>query len=215
MCFGAKVSGKQDLVTVIASAARVTAGEQISCQGNWVNDRQFGLQFKAQHMQLVLPNSLQGIEKYLSSGLIKGIGTHFAKKLIKAFGERVFEVIEQTPAQLKAVPGIGKKRYQQIITAWEEQKSIRRIMIFLQTHGVGTARSVRIYKLYGQQAVERIQENPYCLALDVWGIGFKTADQLAEKLGISKDALIRAQAGVRHAVQQLCEQVIAPFGLIN
>ncbi|MGZ8238686.1 MAG: SF1B family DNA helicase RecD2 [Candidatus Binatia bacterium] len=197
-----KVKGRRELVTVIGSAAAVSAGEFIDCLGFWINDRQHGLQFKAAELKVVPPTTLEGIEKYLGSGMVKGIGPHFARKLVKAFGNTVFDVIEQTPERLLELPGIGKKRRQQVTAAWAEQKAIRGIMVFLQSHGVGTSRSVRIYKTYGDEAIAKVQENPYRLALDIHGIGFKTADTLAQKLGIGMQSLIRAQAGVRHVLQE-------------
>jgi len=197
-----KVKGYRELITVIGSAASVTAGEYIECLGCWVNDRQHGQQFKTISLKIVPPTTLDGIEKYLGSGMVKGIGPHFAKKLVKAFGEQVFDVIEQTPQLLLELPGIGKKRQERVTSAWAEQKVIRDIMVFLQSHGVGTSRSVRIYKTYGEQAIEKVRENPYRLALDIHGVGFKTADTLAQKLGIGPQSLLRAQAGVRHVLQE-------------
>lgn len=201
-----KVRGQRDLVTVVGSAASVTAGEQIECIGVWVNDREHGLQFKARQLRVIPPSSLEGIEKYLGSGMVRGIGPHFARKLVRAFGEAVFDIIEQTPERLSEVEGIGPKRRERITVAWAEQKVIRDIMVFLQSHGVGTSRAVRIYKTYGDEAILKVTENPYRLALDIHGIGFKTADVLAQRLGIPADSLIRAQAGVRHVLQQWSEQ---------
>ncbi len=198
-----KVRGQRDLVTVIGSAATITPGEYVECTGAWTNDRQHGLQFKTQHLRVIPPSTLEGIEKYLGSGMVKGIGPHFAKKLVRAFGEQVFDIIEQEPDRLLELEGIGPKRKERVTTAWAEQKVVREIMVFLQSHGVGTARAVRIYKTYGDQAVERVQENPYRLALDIHGIGFKTADAIAQRLGIPRDALMRAQAGVRHVLQEI------------
>jgi len=198
-----KVRGQRDLVTVIGSAASITPGEYVECAGAWMNDRQHGLQFKTQQLRVVPPTTLEGIEKYLGSGMVKGIGPHFARKLVRAFGERVFDVIEQEPERLLELEGIGPKRKERVTSAWAEQKVVREIMVFLQSHGVGTARAVRIYKTYGDQAVERVRENPYRLALDIHGIGFKTVDAIAERLGIPHDALIRAQAGVRHVLQEI------------
>jgi exodeoxyribonuclease V alpha subunit len=197
-----KVKGHREVVTVIGSAASVSAGEFIDCLGAWANDRQHGLQFKANELKVVQPTTLEGIEKYLGSGMVKGIGPHFAKKLVKAFGMEVFDVIEQTPERLLELDGIGPKRRQQVTAAWSEQKAIREIMVFLQSHGIGTSRSVRIYKTYGDEAIAKVRENPYRLALDIHGIGFKTADTLAQKLGIGMQSLIRAQAGVRHVLQE-------------
>src|SRR5262249_1607723 len=131
---------------------------------------------------------------------------HFARKLVQAFGAEVFDIIEQTPARLQELDGIGPKRTAHVVAAWAEQKVIRAIMVFLHSHGVGTARAVRIYKTYGTEAIARVQENPYRLALDIHGIGFKTADTLAQRLGIPRDAVIRAQAGVRHVLQTFADE---------
>ena len=201
-----QVQGQRELVTVIGNAATVTPGEFIEAVGVWVNDRQHGLQFKADTLQSVPPTTLAGIEKYLGSGMVKGIGPHFAKQLVQAFGEAVFEVIETTPERLEELAGIGPKRRQRVTSAWSEQKVIREIMVFLQSHGVGTSRAVRIYKTYGAAAIAKVTENPYRLALDIWGIGFKTADQIAQQLGVPRDSLLRAQAGVRQALQVWSEQ---------
>ena len=201
-----KVKGHRDLVTVIGNAATLGAGEFIECEGTWINDKKHGLQFKAQHLKVIPPATLEGIEKYLGSGMLKGIGPHFAKKLVSAFGDQVFDVIENHPNRLTQVAGIGRTRRKQVVTAWAEQKSIRKIMIFLQSHGLSTARAVRIYKTYGDDAIDKVKENPYRLALDIRGIGFKTADTLAGELGIPKDSLVRAQAGVRHVLQELCDR---------
>ena len=198
-----KVRGQRELVTVVGSAATITPGEYVECTGAWANDRQHGRQFKSRQLRVIPPSTLEGIEKYLGSGMVKGIGPHFARKLVGAFGEQVFDVIEQKPERLLELQGIGPKRKERVTRAWAEQKVIREIMVFLQSHGVGTARAVRIYKTYGEQAVARVQENPYRLALDIHGIGFKTADAIAQRLGISHDALMRAQAGVRHVLQEI------------
>ncbi len=198
-----KVREQQDFVTVTGSAASIAPGEYIECQGSWFNDKNYGLQFKSNHLTVIPPSTLEGIEKYLGSGMIKGIGPHFAKKLVTAFGDQVFDVIEETPERLLSLPGIGQKRKDRVVAAWAEQKVIREIMVFLQSYGVGTSRAVRIYKTYGNDAVAKVSENPYRLALDIYGIGFKTADTIAQKLGIPKDSLIRAQAGVRHVLQEL------------
>ncbi|MFP4062769.1 MAG: ATP-dependent RecD-like DNA helicase [Halochromatium sp.] len=201
-----KVRGQRDLVTVVGNAAAVSPGETIEALGQWVQDAKHGLQFRAERLQVILPGTREGIEKYLGSGLVKGIGPHFARTLVNAFGETVFEVIEQTPERLEELPGIGRKRRQQLTAAWAEQQVVREIMVFLQSHGVGTARAVRIYKTYGDAAILTVSENPYRLALDIWGIGFKTADTLAQSLGIPRDSPLRARAGVRHALQIWSEQ---------
>ncbi|MCK4609056.1 MAG: ATP-dependent RecD-like DNA helicase, partial [Gammaproteobacteria bacterium] len=200
-----KVRGFKDLVTVIGSAASITAGEYIEAHGFWSNNKKHGVQFQAKELKTIPPSTLEGMEKYLSSGMIKGIGPHFAKKLIKAFGVDVFDVIEHNPNKLTKLAGIGKKRQDMVTASWEEQKTVREIMVFLQSHGVGTARAVRIYKTYGDQAVTKVQENPYRLALDIHGIGFKTADNIAMQLGIPRDSVIRASAGIRHTLQEFAK----------
>ena len=198
-----KATGHRDLVTVVGSAASVAPGEYIDCTGSWQNDRTHGLQFKSSQLKVVPPSTIEGIEKYLGSGMVKGIGPHFAKVLVKAFREKVFSVIDNEPERLMDLPGIGRKRMEMVTSAWAEQKSIREIMVFLQSHGIGTARAVRIYKTYGDEAIAKVTENPYRLALDIHGVGFKTADTLAAKLGIAPDSMIRAQAGVRHVLQEI------------
>lgn len=198
-----KVRGHKDFVTVTGNAASITPGEFIECKGSWFNDKRFGLQFKSFSLKVVQPSTIEGIEKYLGSGMVKGIGPHFAKKLVKAFGEEVFEVIEKTPERMLELQGIGSKRKDIVTKAWAEQKVIREIMVFLQSYGVGTSRAVRIYKTYGNEAIAKVSENPYRLALDIHGVGFKTADVIAQKLGIPKDSLIRACAGVRQVLQEL------------
>jgi exodeoxyribonuclease V alpha subunit len=200
-----KVRGHRDLETVVGTAPSITPGEYVECEGWWITDRTHGRQFKTVHLRVVPPTTLEGIEKYLGSGMVKGIGPHFAKKLVGAFGEQVFEVIEHTPERLTELEAIGPKRKQRVVEAWAEQKVIRELMVFLHSHGVGTARAVRIYKTYGAEAVARVRDNPYRLALDIRGIGFKTADALAQRLGIPRDALIRAQAGVRHVLQEFAD----------
>jgi exodeoxyribonuclease V alpha subunit len=200
-----KVRGHRDLVTVLGSAADVHAGESIQASGRWEQHRDHGLQFRASFLQVVPPSTIEGIRAYLGSGMIKGIGPHFAGKLVSAFGEAVFDVIESTPHRLLEVDGIGKTRLSRITAGWSEQKAIREIMVFLQSHGVGTARSVRIFKTYGADAVPLVRENPYRLARDIRGIGFKTADQLAQKLGIPKTSMLRARAGISYALLQAVE----------
>ena len=197
-----KCKGQRDLVTMTGSTPSITAGEYVEAQGIWFNDARHGVQFKVQKIKTVTPTTIEGIEKYLGSGMVKGIGPHFAKRLVKAFGEQVFDIIEESPNRLMELDGIGKKRREKITSAWSEQKVVREIMVFLQSHGVGTVRAVRIYKTYGEASVAKVQENPYRLALDIHGIGFKTADQLAMQLGIDRVSLIRAQAGVRHVLQE-------------
>jgi exodeoxyribonuclease V alpha subunit len=195
-----KAKGHRDLVTVVGSLASVSAGEWVTAQGRWIQDKEFGLQFKAEMLTSTAPTTREGIEKYLGSGMVKGIGPVYAKKLVEAFGETIFDVIGTASAKLEQVEGIGPKRRKRIKEAWAEQKVIREIMVFLHSHGVGTSRAVRIYKTYGEAAIERVRANPYALAQDIHGIGFKTADQIAQKIGIPVDSLIRACAGLSHVL---------------
>jgi exodeoxyribonuclease V alpha subunit len=180
----------------------ISAGEFVQASGAWVNDRTHGVQFRASFLKAMPPTTTEGIEKYLGSGMIRGIGPVYAKKLVRAFGQAVFDVIEQEPPRLREVTGIGPKRAQRIIAGWAEQKVIREIMLFLHSNSVGTSRAVRIYKTYGADAVQLISENPYRLARDIRGIGFRTADQIATKLGIEKTALIRVRAGISYALAE-------------
>ena len=198
----AKARGHRDLVTVVGHAAIITAGEWITASGEWVNDHTHGQQFKARFMRTSAPTSIDGIEKYLGSGMIRGIGPVYAKKMVKAFGEKVFDIIEAEPERLREVTGIGLVRAKRITDAWAEQKIIREIMVFLHSNGVGTARAVRIYKTYGVDAVQVMTENPYRLARDIRGIGFKTADAIAMKLGVEKTAMIRIRAGISYALTE-------------
>lgn len=201
-----KVPSQENLVVVVGNAHNVTPGEYIECQGQWVYDRQFGQQFKADELKVIPPTHVEGMEKYLASGVVKGIGPSTAKLLIESFGSDVFQIIEKAPQKLLELPGIGEKKLEMITTGWDEQMRVREIMVFLQSHGLGTARALRIYKTYGDQALLRVKENPYRLALDIAGVGFKTADELALKMGIARDSIQRAQAGVRHALQECCAQ---------
>jgi len=198
-----KVRGHRELVTVVGTAASPAPGEFMECIGAWQNDRTHGMQFKARQITPVPPTTLEGIERYLGSGLVKGLGPFFAKKLVKAFGEAVFDIIELQPERLLEVAGIGEKRVGLIKASWAEQKAVRDIMLFLQSHGVGMARAWRIYRLYGDEAIARVTENPYRLSLDIDSIGFQTADTIAESLGIGKNSLIRAEAGIRHVLRNI------------
>ncbi len=195
-----KAQGHRDLVTVVGSLPSVSAGEWLHAEGRWVRDREFGLQFRADVLKSTPPTSLEGIEKYLGSGMVKGIGPTYAQKLVAKFGDKVFDIIEGHSVRLEEVDGIGPLRRRQIKSAWAEQKVIRDIMVFLHSHGVGTSRAVRIYKTYGNEAIETVRANPYALAQEIHGIGFKTADQIAQRLGIPPDSLLRACAGLHHVL---------------
>ena len=193
-------------MTVVGHAAIISAGEWITASGEWINDRAHGQQFKARFLKTSAPSSIDGIEKYLGSGMIRGIGPVYAKKMVKAFGEKVFDVIEAEPDRLREVTGIGAVRAKRITDAWAEQKIIREIMVFLHSNGVGTARAVRIFKTYGADAVQVMTENPYRLARDIRGIGFKSADAIAMRLGIEKTAMIRLRAGISYALTQAMDE---------
>jgi exodeoxyribonuclease V alpha subunit len=197
-----KARGHRELVTVVGHAAEISAGEWVTVSGSWVNSREHGQQFKASFLKASAPTSAEGIQKYLGSGMIRGIGPIYASKLVDAFGAQVFEVIEQEPERLKQVPGIGQVRAGRIAQAWADQKVVREIMVFLHSHGVGTARAVRIFKTYGNDAVQVMAENPYRLARDIRGIGFRSADAIAARLGIEATAMIRLRAGIGYALLQ-------------
>jgi len=201
-----KARGKREPITVVGHAAVISAGEFIQASGEWANDRTHGVQFRARFLKTMPPTTTEGIEKYLGSGMIRGIGPAYARKLVGTFGSQVFDVIEAEPHRLREVAGIGPKRADGIATGWAEQRAIREIMIFLHANGVGTSRAVRIYKTYGADAIQVISEDPYRLARDIRGIGFKTADALAMKLGIEKTALIRARAGISFALTEALDE---------
>src|SRR5256884_2030733 len=201
-----KARGQRDLITVVGHAAMISAGEFVQASGSWINDRTHGVQFRASFLKATAPTTVDGIEKYLGSGMIRGIGPVYAKKLVRAFGEKVFDTIEVEPERLREVTGIGPVRAGRITAAWAEQKIVREIMVFLHSNGVGTARAVRIYKTYGADAVQVMTENPYRLARDIRGIGFKTADAIAMKLGIGKTATIRIRAGISYALTSAMDE---------
>lgn len=197
-----KVPGLADLVPVVGQASAVTPGESFTAQGHWTVDREYGRQFRAHTLRIIPPQTALGIEKYLASGMVKGIGPVYAARLVAAFGTGVFAVIEQEPERLRSIAGIGPQRAQRITQAWTDQKVIRQIMVFLHGHGVSTSQAVRIFKTYGDGAIEQVQENPYRLARDIRGIGFISADRIAEHLGIGKTAPMRVQAGVSFALSE-------------
>src|SRR5262249_32306524 len=195
-----KAKGHRDLLTVVGSLASVSPGEWVTAEGHWVHDREFGQQFRADLLNSAAPTTRAGIEKYLGSGMVKGIGPIYAKKLVDKFGEKIFDIIEHESARLETVEGIGPKRRKQIKEAWAEQKVIREIMVFLHSNGVSTSRAVRIYKTYGENAIEKVRANPYALAQDIHGLGFKSAEQIAQKIGIPPDSVLRARAGLSHVL---------------
>lgn len=193
-----KARGRMEPVTVTGRVPSVHAGESVEARGEWVNVADFGRQFKAEVIATTAPSSREGIEKYLASGLIEGIGPVYAKKLVDRFGEEIFEIIEHNSAKLEDVPGVGSKRRKEIKASWEKQKSVRAIMVFLHRHGISTGKAVKIYQTYGENAIERVQGNPWQLAQDIHGIGFKTADGIARQMGMALDAPERLKAGLFH-----------------
>ncbi len=201
-----KARGHRDVVAVVGHATSVAAGEWVTADGSWVNDRVHGQQFKARALQTSQPTTLDGIEKYLASGAISGIGPVYAKKLIKAFGDKVLDVIEEEPKRLRDVEGIGPVRAKRIAAGWAEQKAVREIMVFLHGHGISTARAARIFRAYGGKAISVLSETPYRLANDIRGFGFATTDEIAGKLGIEKTAMVRVRAGISHALSEVMSE---------
>ena len=201
-----KIRGLRHPVTVVGRAASVAPGEWLTASGSWENDRNYGRQFRARFMRLSAPTTADGIEKYFASGMVRGIGQVYARKLVRAFGDRLFDIIETEPERLEDIPGIGPKRVERIVEAWAEQKAVREIMVFLHSHGVGATRAFRIYKTYGNDALQIMSENPYRLARDIRGIGFTTADAIAMKLGIPPNAMVRLRAGVNHALSEAANE---------
>lgn len=198
-----KVRGHRDLVTVTGTVPAINSGEWLTADGEWLNDPRHGQQFKAEQMRMTQPETLEGIEKYLASGMIKGIGKEYAARLVKTFGRDVFDVIENSSGKLLKVEGIGQLRKDRIKQAWDEQKNVRQIMSFLFSHGVSTTRAFRIHKIYGDKAIELVQRDPYRLARDIKGIGFLIADTIAMRLGIAKDSDLRARAGLEFVLGEL------------
>ncbi len=201
-----QVKGKRDLVAVVGSVTAVTEGEHLEATGDWVVDRKFGRQFKAAEIRTAPPTTAAGIERYLASGAIRGIGASLAAKIVGRYQQQTLEMLDQYPDFLLHLGGIGRKRLKMIRESWEEQREVRRIMIFLADHGIGSARATRIFRTYGQEAIAKIKENPYRLADDIRGIGFKTADELAAKLGIDRNSPYRARAAVRYTLHELADE---------
>jgi exodeoxyribonuclease V alpha subunit len=191
-----------DLVTVVGNLAGANPGESLRLRGRWSSHPQYGRQFSIEHYSTVLPATIQGIKKYLGSGLIKGIGPVTANRIVDTLGTDALRVIEEEPVRLLAVPGLGPVRQQRILAAWEEQKAIKEVMLFLSEVGVSTSLAVRIYKTYRDDAVRVVREEPYRMASDVWGIGFKTADTIAAKLGMAHDAPARLRAGLAYTLSE-------------
>jgi exodeoxyribonuclease V alpha subunit len=206
------IEGRSDLVTVVGNLPEVQPGESLRLEGRWTVHPQYGRQFKAEWCEQVLPASVEGIKAYLGSGMIKGVGPVTAQRIVQRFGVDTLQVLDEEPGRLREALGVGPKRAASIARAWEEQKHIREVMMFLQRHGVSTNLAVKVYKTYGDDALQVVQQDPYRLARDIWGVGFKTADKVARDLGLPQDAPSRVQAGVSYALSQLADDghVYAP-----
>ena len=192
--------------TAVGNMVSVNVGESYKLEGEWVNDPRYGWQFSFNNYQLVLPTSLIGLKRYLGSGLIKGIGPATADRIVQHFGDKTLDILENNLERLTEVEGIGEKRIKVISQSWEEQKEIKRVMIFLQSYQITTGYAVKIYRTYGNKAIEKLKENPYCLIDDVFGIGFKTADRIAQNLGIDFTSLVRIKAGIKYLLNELANQ---------
>lgn len=201
-----KVKGFDDLVTLVGNLLEVPAGAVLLCEGEWRVDKRYGQQFQCETWEEVMPATAYGIEKYLGSGLVKGIGPKFAKLIVGHFGTDTIEVIETDIERLYEVPGIGKKRVEKIRESWEKQKDIKNVMLFLQGFGVSTAYAAKIYRQYGKESIDNVKENPYRLADDIWGIGFKTADGIARKMGYEMNDERRLRSGLIYTLNQLADE---------
>ncbi len=197
-----KTENKDELVTVVGILPSLNPGTQLMLKGDWKTDNKYGKQFSVKSYKELMPSTLTGIEKYLGSGLIKGIGPVYAKKIIKKFGLSTIEIIEKTPDRLSEIEGIGEKRLEMIKSGWEEQKEIKNVMIFLQSHGISTTFAVKIFKRYGKKSVDVLKENPYRLADDIWGIGFKSADKIAENMGFEPFSYSRCRSGFLYILNE-------------
>ncbi len=197
-----KTENKDDLVTVVGTLTPLNPGTQLMLKGEWKTDSKFGKQFSVKSYKELMPSTLTGIEKYLGSGLIKGIGPVYAKKIINKFGLSTIDVIEKNPDRLNEIEGIGEKRIEMIKSGWEEQREIKNVMIFLQSHGISTTFAVKIFKRYGKKSIEILKENPYRLADDIWGIGFKSADKIAENMGFEPFSYSRCRSGFLYILNE-------------
>lgn len=201
-----RVKGYDDLVPLVGNLVDVNVGSVLLVDGNWKVDAKYGRQFVAESWEETMPATIYGIEKYLGSGLIKGVGPKFAKRIVQRFGTDTLEVIEMDVGRLLEVEGIGRKRVDRIAESWERQKEIKNVMLFLQDHGVNTSFAAKIYKQYGNESIETVKKNPFRLADDIWGIGFRTADQIAQKLGVEKEAFVRLRSGIMYTLSNLADE---------
>lgn len=198
-----RVKGYSDLVAVVGNLFDVNVGSVLIVDGSWKVDAKYGKQFLAEAWEETMPATVYGIEKYLGSGLIRGVGPKFARRIVTQFGTDTLDIIETDVQRLIEVEGIGRKRVEQIAESWQQQKEIKNVMLFLQEHGVNTSYAARIYKQYGNESINIVRENPFRLADDIWGIGFRTADQIAQKLGVPKEAFVRLRSGIMYALSDL------------
>ena len=199
------VKGYKDLVTLTGSLLDVPVGSVLLCEGDWRVDARYGQQFVVDSWTEVMPATIYGIEKYLGSGLVKGIGPVFANSIVSKFGTETLNIIDNEPERLLEVPKLGKKRVERIKESWEKQKDIKEVMVFLQGYGVSTAFAAKIYRKYEKESIKKVKENPYQLADDIWGIGFKTADGIASKMGYEKNDPRRCRSGILYTLNQLAE----------
>ena len=197
---------REGMATITGNLPELAPGEYLRLQGKWINHPNYGMQFSVEVCEQTLPATLAGIRRYLGSGLIKGIGTRLADRIVNQFGMDTLDVIEANPIRLQEVPDIGKKRMRLIISAWQEQKQVKEIMIFLHSHNVSTNLAVKVYKQYGEQSLTIVQEDPYRLAQDIHGVGFKTADRIAQALGLPPDHSSRLEAGIVYVLNQMSNE---------
>lgn len=201
-----KVKDYSDLVTLVGNLLDVPVGAVLLCDGDWKVDKKYGRQFVCETWEEVMPATVYGIEKYLGSGLVKGIGPKFAHLIVEKFGTETIEILEDNIERLREVPKIGKRRVEKIRESWEKQKDIKNVMLFLQQYGVSTAYAAKIYRQYGKESIDKVQDNPYRLADDIWGIGFKTADSIASKMGYEKNDLRRCKSGISYTLNELSNE---------
>ena len=201
-----RVKGYDDLIPLVGNLLDATVGSVLLVEGNWKVDAKYGRQFMAEKWEETMPATLYGIEKYLGSGLVKGVGPKCAKQIVSVFGLDTIAVIEDSPDKLLTVPGIGKKRVGMIKESWDRQKEVKNIMLFLQGYGVSTGFAAKIYKTYGNESIGKVKDNPFCLADDIWGIGLKTADGIAEKMEFGKESFVRCRSGLMYTLNELADE---------
>ena len=200
------VEGQRERIAIVGTLASIQEGESVEVEGVWTNHPKYGKQLKVEHYKAVYPSTLEGMQKYLGSGLIKGVGPRSAKRIVDHFGAETLDIIDEDPRRLEEVPKLGKKRVELIAEAWDEQRQIKDVMVFLQSHGITTGYAVKIFKTYGQEAIQKVRSDPYRLERDVDGIGFRIADRIAQRLGLGRDAPERVQAGIRYLLSEAADE---------